>query len=455
MHSLPKAFTDRIEVQLKDHASEFISSLQNSSSTSVRLNPFKTDKVPFPDTENIGWTKWGYYLKDRPSFTFDPLFHAGLYYVQESSSMFIEQAFRQHVPDEPLRVLDLCAAPGGKSTHLLSLLNKESFLVSNEVINARASVLSENLVRWGQSNYIVTNNDPEHFSDFENCFDVVLVDAPCSGEGMFRKDPDAISEWSEENVKLCSARQRRIVDTAGKLLRPGGILLYSTCTFSADENEEQIKRLLADDKFNSLAIAIDHFPEIVETHEHIGDKDLYGYRFYPHKTKGEGFFLSVLKKTADAAEGKWPKAPKKFQPADKNSIQAASSFIDTGTFSFMFHHERLLAVPKVCADEMFGVLNTSLHIRSFGLELGQVIRDELIPSHALALSSAIKDDLPAMELNSEEAIAYLQKKDIGYDRTKKGWHLVRYQHVNLGWAKLLGSRMNNAYPKEWRIRKES
>ena len=174
----------------------------------------------------------------RPSFTFDPLFHAGTYYVQEASSMFLEQALKQSVDlSQPLRVLDLCAAPGGKSTLLQSLLNKESLLVSNDVIKSRAAILEENIVKWGAANVVVTNNDPAHFARLENYFDAIVIDAPCSGSGLFRRDPEAINEWSENNVQLCSQRQQRIVADVWPALKQNGILIYSTCSYSAEEDE--------------------------------------------------------------------------------------------------------------------------------------------------------------------------------------------------------------------------
>src|ERR1044071_5586576 len=192
--------------------------------------------------DKIPWTEYGHYLSQRPSFTFDPLFHAGCYYVQEASSMFLEQALKQTIDlSKPLRVLDLCAAPGGKSTHILSLISKDSLLVSNEVIRSRAKILKDNIVKWGYSNVVVTNNDPKDFQRLENHFDVIVVDAPCSGSGLFRREPEAIEEWSINNVQLCCQRQQRILADIIPALKGGGILIYSTCSYSPQEDEQIVQ----------------------------------------------------------------------------------------------------------------------------------------------------------------------------------------------------------------------
>src|SRR5689334_13722399 len=205
----PPAFAQRMQSKLQEDWNKFLSAHELPSPTSIRINPLKSDRK---DLEKILWTDFGYYLEQRPSFTFDPLLHGGAYYVQEASSMFLEQALKQTVDlTQPIKVLDLCAAPGGKSTHIQSLLSSESLLVSNEVIKARAGVLKQNIIKWGASNVIVTNNDPQHFNRLEGFFDVMVVDAPCSGSGLFRRDEEAIEEWSLDNVQLCCGRQRRIL----------------------------------------------------------------------------------------------------------------------------------------------------------------------------------------------------------------------------------------------------
>ena len=275
----------------------FTEALQKETPTSFRLNPRKKvqneNKVLPIFGEDLGGVLWhneGFYLKSRPIFTLDPLFHAGSYYVQEASSMFIAEALKQTVDfAKPLKIMDLCAAPGGKSTLLASLLNDESLLVANEVIRNRVGVLKENLEKWGFPNYIVANQDAEEMIELEGFFDVVLVDAPCSGEGLFRKDPNAMNEWSENAVNLCSARQKRILQAAAMLVKNGGILLYSTCTYNEKENQQNVNWLTQHFDYQVVSLNIPEYWNI--------EKRENGYQFFPHKVKGEGFFLSVLRKT--------------------------------------------------------------------------------------------------------------------------------------------------------------
>src|SRR5687768_8055824 len=238
----PQAFKKREQAHLGNQWDDFVNAHLQPSPISIRLNPHKLSSETL--LPSIPWTQYGKYLNDRPSFTLDPTFHGGKYYVQEASSMFLEQAFNQTTETTaPLDILDLCAAPGGKSTHLLSLMNQDSLLVSNEVIQSRAAILSENIQKWGYCNVAVTNNDPKDFQRLAGFFDVVVVDAPCSGEGLFRKDPTASKEWSEDAVALCSKRQQRILNDVWPALKTGGVLIYSTCTYNEMENEENLKML--------------------------------------------------------------------------------------------------------------------------------------------------------------------------------------------------------------------
>jgi 16S rRNA C967 or C1407 C5-methylase (RsmB/RsmF family) len=302
--SLPDQFIQRIKCDLAEQAVQFINSLQTISPTSIRINPIKNFEPA--NLEKVKWCDTGFYLSERPVFTLDPLLHSGAYYVQEASSMFLEQALKQSVDlSHPIKVLDLCAAPGGKSTHIISLISDESLLVSNEVIRPRAKVLGENLTKWGKPNVVVTNNDPSDFQRLPGFFDVLVVDAPCSGEGLFRKDPNAVNEWSEENVNLCAARQRRILADVWETVKPGGIIVYSTCTYNRLENEENIRWMINEMEAELISLDISSFPEITPSDDHSG------YHFYPHKTKGEGFYISVLRKKngAEYRNGKLKKPP--------------------------------------------------------------------------------------------------------------------------------------------------
>src|SRR5688572_27093140 len=246
--------------------------------TSIRMNPFKKSEIVNLKSK-IPWTYYGHYLETRPSFTFDPLFHAGCYYVQEASSMFLEQPLKQLLDlSQPLKVLDLCAAPGGKSTHIISLLSPDSLLVSNEVIKPRSIVLTDNVIRWGCRNVIVTNNDPKAFQRIPGYFDVMVVDAPCSGSGLFRKDEDAVEEWSLNNVELCSQRQQRILADALPALKEDGLLVYSTCSYSGKEDEEIMDWLVQQMGMENIPLSIDGFKGIVVS---TSPANATGYRFYP------------------------------------------------------------------------------------------------------------------------------------------------------------------------------
>ena len=426
--------------------------------TSVRVNPYKPSVVSressvgdvshasrLPLHEEIPWTEYGYYLKSRPSFTFDPLFHAGCYYVQEASSMFLEQALKQTVDlSQPLNVLDLCAAPGGKSTHLLSLISKESLLVSNEVIRSRANILTDNIVKWGCSNVIVTNNDPRDFQRLENYFDVIVVDAPCSGSGLFRRDADAIEEWSEQNVALCSQRQQRILADVLPALKNGGVLIYSTCSYSKEEDELICEWLRNELIINNEELIISPEWNIVQSEG--------GYRFWPDKVKGEGFFIACFRKTGDNDEEIYLRKikPEKFSVRE---MEILNKNVNAADLAFLRHEEIIYAVPeKLLADISF--LSSKLRVVNCGTRIGEIIKDKLIPDHGLALSSIISEKIQKLEVDQEQAIQYLKKKEIRLETDKRGWTLVTHQGHPLGWINILPNRINNYYPKELRILKD-
>lgn len=427
--------------------------------TSVRLNPAKQSMdngqwsikdvihhSPFTIHQKIPWCSNGYYLPERPSFTLDPLFHAGTYYVQEASSMFLEEAIRQTVDvSKPVKVLDLCAAPGGKSTLLQSIISADSLLVSNEVIQSRASVLRENIIKWGAANVVVTNNDPKDFQQLQGFFDVIVVDAPCSGSGLFRRDEDAIAEWSENNVQLCSQRQQRILADVLPALKEDGVLIYSTCSFSVDEDEKIIDWLINDCHLSSVNCQLKEEWGIVESNG--------GYRFWPDKIKGEGFFIACFKKK-EGVEFSYPRM-RAFNKATKQEAEVLSKYLDNPQqFEFLPLTDNLFAVPVELVQDVL-LLKSLLRIRYAGIEMGVINKNELIPEHALALSVHINQSLPAVQLNKEQALQYLRKQDNLQLELNglKGWCLMQYENINLGWAKLLPNRINNYYPKEWRILK--
>lgn len=415
--------------------------------TSIRLNPSKLliANSQLPIEQKIPWTEFGFYLKERPSFTFDPLFHAGCYYVQEASSMFLEQAIKQTVDlSKPLKVLDLCASPGGKSTHIQSLISKESLLVSNETIRSRANILKDNIIKWGCENVIVTNNDPRDFAKLENYFDLIVVDAPCSGSGLFRKDPEAINEWSENNVQLCSQRQQRILADVWPALKKDGILVYSTCSYSKEENEDIVDWLRQKFEINNEELIINNNWRIVPSGG--------GHRFWPDKVKGEGFFISCFQKK-DGSQNLSGRKKTSLAFAGKNEIGIIEKWAKKDGRSFIKHENTVYAWPEIHVAD-FGFLMDRLRVIYSGILTGDLIREKLVPAHALAMSDMVSDSIARIELSYEQSVQYLQRKDISISSADKGWQLATFQGHILGWVNVLANRINNYYPKELRILKD-
>jgi 16S rRNA C967 or C1407 C5-methylase (RsmB/RsmF family)/NOL1/NOP2/fmu family ribosome biogenesis protein len=419
--------------------------------TSIRVNPGKWDEAPGGVGSGIGrvpWSSFGYYLRERPSFTFDPLFHAGAYYVQEASSMFLEQALRQTTDlSRPLRVLDLCAAPGGKSTLLQSLLSPDSLLVSNEVIRNRANILQENVVKWGGVNVVVTSNDPHDLGRLENYFDVIVVDAPCSGSGLFRREPEAVKEWSMDNVKLCSQRQRRILADSWPALRQDGLLIYSTCSYSREENEDVVNWIVEDLGATGCRLETAAEWKIVETEGRCG---AYGYRFYPDRVRGEGLFVACLRRTGGAAFAPSRKKGMVERLSGKETEKLGSWVRADRGLAFFRHAELIHAIPEGLLAEL-SILQSACYLRRAGVPLGRWSVKEFIPEHDLAMSTLIHPGLPVVSLSREQALSYLRKDELAVESDHRGWMLVQYAEMNLGWIKALPGRINNYYPKEWRI----
>lgn len=416
--------------------------------TSIRVNPqkFSIEDIEFSSGGKVPWSRYGVYLSDRPSFTFDPLFHAGCYYVQEASSMFLEQALSQSVDlSRPLKVLDLCAAPGGKSTHIQSLISKESLLVSNEVIRSRVPVLKDNIIKWGAENVVVTQNDPKEFSSLKNYFDVIVIDAPCSGSGLFRRDPDAVNEWSLNNVMLCSLRQQRIIADILPTLKKEGILVYCTCSYSKEENENICRWLMDEFKVQDLKLKIENNWNVVESPV--------GYRFWPHRVKGEGFFLACFQKIIGDDDMPLKKVKNQVQ-LNKKEQAIISNWLKSDSLRFIKRENNVYAVPERHFMDVSHLMQL-LQVKYAGVEAGGIMHDKLIPAHALALSNLLSDSISANPLDRDNAIEYLKKKEIHMKPEMKGWQLVQYEGHALGWINVLSNRINNYYPKELRILKEN
>jgi 16S rRNA C967 or C1407 C5-methylase (RsmB/RsmF family)/NOL1/NOP2/fmu family ribosome biogenesis protein len=447
----PPTFASRMRDVLGDRWPAFVETHGLPAPTSIRINPYKS--VVIHGDSSVPWATGGRYLVERPVFTLDPLFHAGAYYVQEASSMFLEQALRQSADlTAPLTVLDLCAAPGGKSTHLLSLLSPESLLVSNEVIRSRASILSENIQKWGQPNVVVTNSDPEHIGQFRELFDVIVVDAPCSGEGMFRKDAHAMTEWSTDHVALCASRQRRILSDIWPALKTGGVLIYCTCTYNTAENEENLNWLANEQSVSFVKLALPDNCGI----EAVTQGRTTGYRFYPQQVKGEGFFLSVVRKEPGeaSAHSRPPKSGKKVFASPPKKIEEKVSGWLTGTEdkSVVQFQDIILILPERWKS-LIEVLSERLHVIHAGVSAGTVKHEKVIPEHALALSSILDTHaFQRVDVSEADALKYLRKEAVFFEGLEKGYTLVCYQGIPLGWINVLDNRANNLYPAEWRIR---
>ncbi len=443
---LPKEFIDTIQQQLGDETALFLQSLEDVAPVSIRLNPHKKSDV-FLDERKVSWCSNGRYLPERPVFTLDPLLHAGCYYVQEASSMFLSRIIESKIDTTAtLKVLDLCAAPGGKSTLLLSLLNGKSLLVANEVISKRNSILCENITKWGCSNVVVTQNDAKDFASLPEFFDVILVDAPCSGEGLFRKDADAVSHWSESNVALCATRQHEILNNVLPALKTGGLLIYSTCTYETAENEAAIQQLMIDGNYSLQTDGIEIPQGIV--------KNEFGFRFYPHRVEGEGFFISCLKKEKPETNDDvfYNKSKKQLEYVDEKKIPIEFKDLLKKDFEaswFVFRNEFCFA-PK-SSQRTIDQIARSLNIRQAGTSAGSSSGKDIIYHHALALSKEVELADTAIELSKEDALKYLKGESL-HVQADRGWKPVCYNNAALGWAKAIPGRLNNHYPKEWRIR---
>ena len=423
--------------------------------TSMRINPNKITGgqiVSSLSTVNcqlstVPWCKHGYYLSQRPSFILDPLIHAGAYYVQEASSMFLWHVLEVLVNQEQHKVvLDLCAAPGGKST-LLSSFFENGLVVSNEVIRSRANILQENVTKWGDENVVVTNNDSRDFNRLNGFFDVIVADVPCSGSGLFRKDPTAIEEWSPDNVNLCCQRQQRIMADIIPSLKQDGILVYSTCSYSVEEDEAILDWIV--DTFHLEPLRVDTPGEwnIVETASPKHKAN--GYRFFPDKVKGEGFFIAAFKQVNEVAEIKHREGS--LSMATSREQGSLSAFVDlTMSLSAFKQGEHFNIFPSEFLGPLKVLLN-NLYIKQAGIAAGSFKGKSFVPEHALALSN-LQHHFPKVSLDKDEALSYLRKQDIK-PPAPQGWCVLTYEHLGLGWIKNLPNRTNNYYPSEWRILK--
>lgn len=438
---LPKGFLE--EISKFPELSGLAETLLLEPETSVRFNPDKTESSEYTDSPNVPWCNEGVYLDERPQFTFDPSLHQGRYYVQDASSMAIVAIIHQ-IAKTPVKYLDACAAPGGKTTAALSALPANSVVLANEYDFRRAEILAENVAKWGNPNVIISRGDTKKLKKLGSLFDIVAVDAPCSGEGMMRKDTHAIEQWSDKLVKHCASTQREILSNIWDTLRPGGYIIYSTCTFNRIENEENISWFLS--QYDALPVKIDLLESIPEIQKGI-DCNYPCYRFMPGRIKGEGLFIAVLRK-------------KDGRNLNEKKNIACNTFRDpridkwlTVNMELIRIKDEIFALPDYNSNFMKSLLG-KLDILYIGVHVADIKGNDIIPTHELALSLVInRNSFFEHEINIDEAIRFLQRDNIELgDKFPKGFILLTYNNYPLGFVKNIGSRVNNLLPKQWCIK---
>lgn len=446
---LNEQFIRQIQELLPKEARQLADALRQEPATSIRLNRRKSSGQA--DGAAVPWCGCGYYMGSRPAFTFDPLLHAGVYYVQDASSMFVHYLVRQLAGSRDVTYLDLCAAPGGKTTAAIDALTDGSLVVCNEIDRTRVQVLRENVTKWGCRNSVVTNDTPRSIGRLHHFFDIIAADMPCSGEGMFRKDEEAVAQWSPSLVAQCACRQQEIARDVWDALKPGGFFIYSTCTFNREENERMAEFIAEELGAEPVALSVD---ERWNIHPAIGS-ECPGYRFMPHRTRGEGLFVAVLRKP-EVAEKPVPEKKQQKQKPQKQLSAAAEvrkMLSDSERYDLESDGDTVCAIPAAHAKAIRQIVRTVRTVQR-GIPLATVKGKDLVPQQAAALCPELAPTaFPVAELDYTEAIAYLRGESFPLTGTlPRGYVLAAYRGHPLGFMKNLGNRANNCYPKEWRIR---
>ena len=443
MSALPPDFIDRIQNDAF-YPEKLLEALEKQAPTSVRIHPRRKNTLHL--TAPVAWNNEGFYLAERPSFTYDPLFHAGAYYPQEAGSMYLRQTLQaMSLPENPV-VLDLSAAPGGKSTLIAGFLNQKGILIANEINRSRAYILAENLSKWGYSNTFVCNHRPEELSVLNGKIDILLIDAPCSGEGMFRKDLAARNEWSVAAAAHCAVRQEQILEDTWSLLKENGYLIYSTCTFNPEENENLLQKLMSTE-FEATAVKLPHFAGLQ------ADRFQMGYYFFPGQTESEGFYIAVFQKTGGNSNQRKKdkdKGKSKSGHAAKHTALSAELPLIQHIPHFIWSETDQLQATTPFAFEFYQQIN-GLHWLKRGLHLAQQFKKSWAPAYDLVYSLDLQWGLPTLAVDYEQALQILH----GESQTcsaEAGHYLITYQGQHIAMVKQLGQRFNNLHPTEWRIR---
>jgi 16S rRNA C967 or C1407 C5-methylase (RsmB/RsmF family) len=438
----PPSFVDSLIRALgQPLAQETLDAIQTPAPVSVRVNPNKNMPFEKQGFENVHWCASGIYLLERPRFSADPFLHLGYYYVQEASSMIVGEIVKDLLSNNESLVLDLCAAPGGKSTHIASILKANDVLVSNEVISNRAPILEENLSKWGCANHMVTRADSEFWGRSGLFFDVVVADLPCSGEGMFRKDSEAIKQWSPANVELCAQRQRRIVSEVWKAVKPGGFLVYSTCTLNRTENEENLLLLKSLPGFNPVPIKTAGLSSFVETEPNM-------YRALPGKVKGEGFFVAVIQKLGADDNKQTISKNRSFTTVENEGLWPSDIVA--------FQKDDEVYASRGDGDLFFKTLKQLPGSYSPGVCIGKLIRNVFKPNARLALLQGIEEcRWPAYNLSDSEVMAYLRRDTLHNPEGVSETVLAHWNNHAVGFLSPNKNRWNNLWPMEWRLRMDA
>ena len=437
----PLPFLRRMHGQLGEQYGTFLTALDQPSPVSIRFNPAKRAHHNLPLGAPISWCNEGFYLTQRPLFSTDPLWHAGAYYVQEPSSMVLARVVADFFQGPPKMVLDVAAAPGGKSTLIAAMLRPQDILICNEIHAGRFQILKQNMIRWGAPNVWLCREDPKNFYAIRNLFDLILLDAPCSGEGMFRKESEAVNQWSEGLIQQCAGRQQKIIDQIWPALQPEGLLLYSTCTYAPYENEENMHWLINSKPAEEKTWIFPAEWSIAKLHP--------GYQLWPHMVQGEGFYFCGIIKSSDRV-GDQNRGVNTERGFNNWSDPIREFFPERDDYLLLRNNQDVIYAIGREYKSWWQHLQKSITSLTPVLELGQLKGSDFIPAPSLALSTVLPLAVASVEVDLLQAQKFLARQEIRLQGSP-GWKVLKHGGLSLGWVKLLSNRVNNYYPKEWRI----